>query len=219
VQLGETPTGDGPAPITVLIVDDHSMVAESFRRALALEDDLEVVAVAATAAGARVAASTYRPDVVLMDYALPDGDGASTAAALLQERPATKVILVTGSEAADAVRAAIEAGCVGYLEKTMALSQLAVAIRAAAAGDTTISPEHLALALRPTAADEAQLTRREREVLALVATGLSNQAIADRLVLSLHTVRTHVQSILAKLGLHSKLEAATFARDNGLVGR
>jgi DNA-binding NarL/FixJ family response regulator len=203
----------------VLIVDDHSMVAESFRRALALEDDLEVVAVAATVAEARVAASTHRPDVVLMDYALPDGDGVSTAAALRQELPATKVILVTGSDGSDAVRSAIEAGCVGYLEKTMALSQLALAIRAAAAGDTVISPEHLALAMRPTPADQAQLTRREREILALVATGLSNQAIADQLVLSLHTVRTHVQSILAKLGLHSKLEAASFARDNGLVGR
>jgi NarL family two-component system response regulator LiaR len=219
VELGQTPASDGQGPITVLIVDDHSMVAESFRRALALEDDLEVVAVAATAAEARAAATAQRPDVVLMDYALPDADGASTAAALLQERPATKIILVTGSEAADAVRLAIGAGCVGYLEKTMALSQLAVAIRAAAAGETAISPEHLALALRPTPADDAQLTRREREVLALVATGLSNQAIADQLVLSLHTVRTHVQSILAKLGLHSKLEAATFARDNGLVRR
>jgi DNA-binding NarL/FixJ family response regulator len=95
-----------------------------------------------------------------------DDNGVSTAAALRQELPATKVILVTGSEASDAVRRAIEAGCVGYLEKTMALSQLAVAIRAAAAGETAISPEHLALAMRPTPADEAQLTRREREISA-----------------------------------------------------
>ena len=164
-----TATGGDPTRITVLIVDDHSMVAESFRRALALEDDLEVVAVAATAADARAAATAHRPDVVLMDYALPDGDGVTTAAALVRERPATKVILVTGSDAADAVRRALEAGCVGYLEKTMALSQLAVAIRAAAAGETAISPEHLALALRPPPVDEAQLTPREREILRLVA--------------------------------------------------
>jgi two-component system response regulator DevR len=210
--------GDGER-ITVLIVDDHAMVAESFRRSLELEDDLDVVGVAPTAADARAVAAARQPDVVLMDYALPDGDGVATAAAIVRQQPATKVILVTGSDASEALRGAIEAGCVGYLEKTMALSQLAVAIRAAAAGETAISPQHLARAMRPTPADEAQLTTREREVLGLIAAGLSNQAIADRLVLSLHTVRTHVQSILAKLGVHSKLAAATFARDNGLVSR
>jgi DNA-binding NarL/FixJ family response regulator len=205
--------------ITVLIVDDHSMVAESFRRALALESDLEVVGMANTVADARALATAKRPDVVLMDYTLPDGDGVSTAAALVRELPATKVILVTGSDARSAVRGAIEAGCVGYLEKTMALSQLAVAIRAAAAGDTAISPEHLAMAMRTPTAITSQLTARELDVLRLVAGGLSNQAIAERLILSLHTVRTHVQSILSKLGVHSKLEAAALARDNGLGER
>ena len=203
--------------ITVLIVDDHSMVAESFRRALANEADLEVVAVAHSAADAHSAANLHRPDVVLMDYTLPDGDGVSTAAALVQERPEIKVILVTGSDARSAVRGAIEAGCVGYLEKTMALSQLALAIRAAAAGDTAISPEHLARAMQAPRDTGVQLTARELDVLRLVAGGLSNRAIADRLILSLHTVRTHVQSILSKLGVHSKLEAAAFARDNELV--
>jgi two-component system response regulator DevR len=209
----------GRAMITVLIVDDHSMVAESFRRALALESDLEVVGMANTVADARALATAKRPDVVLMDYTLPDGDGVSTAAALVRELPATKVILVTGSDARSAVRGAIEAGCVGYLEKTMALSQLAVAIRAAAAGDTAISPEHLAMAMRTPTAITSQLTARELDVLRLVAGGLSNQAIAERLILSLHTVRTHVQSILSKLGVHSKLEAAALARDNGLGER
>jgi len=219
VELEATVGRGVRSPITVLIVDDHSMVAESFRRALALEDDLEVVDVAHSAAGACAAAIAGRPDVVLMDYALPDGDGVTAAAAILRELPATKVILVTGSDANDAVRGAIEAGCVGYLQKTMALAQLAIAIRAAAAGETAISPEHLARAVKPSPADAAQLTAREREILGLVASGLSNRAIAEQLVLSHNTVRSHVQSILAKLGVHSKLQAATYARDNGLVSR
>ncbi len=207
----------GPARITVLIVDDHSMVAESFRRALAVEPDLEVVGVAYTAAEAKVAATKHRPDVVLMDYSLPDGDGVSTAAALVRERPAIKVILVTGGDARSAVRRAIQAGCVGYLEKTMALSHLALAIRAAAAGDTAISPEHLAMAIRTPTPVSVPLTPREVSVLHLLAGGLTNQAIAERLVLSLHTVRTHVQSILSKLGVHSKLQAAAFAREHAML--
>jgi DNA-binding NarL/FixJ family response regulator len=206
--------------ITVLIVDDHSMVAESFRRALAVEADIEVVAVAHTVADAHLAAATHRPDVVLMDYSLPDGDGVSAAASLVRELPGTKVILVTGSDARGVARGAIQAGCVGYLEKTMALSQLAAAVRAAAAGDTAISPEHLAMAMRATPTTlHAHLTVREMDILRLVAVGLSNQAIAEQLYLSLHTVRTHVQSVLTKLGVHSKLQAAAYARDNGLFER
>jgi two-component system response regulator DevR len=206
-----------PAMITVLIVDDHSMVAESFRRALANEADLEVVGVGHTVAEAHALAMAHRPDVVLMDYALPDGDGVTAAAALVRELPHVKVILVTGGDGHRAVRGAIEAGCVGYLEKTMALSQLAVAIRAAAAGETAISPKHLAMAMRTPTAVRVQLTGREQDVLRLVAGGFANQAIADKLILSLHTVRTHVQSILSKLGVHSKLEAAAYARDNQLL--
>jgi DNA-binding NarL/FixJ family response regulator len=203
--------------IRVLIVDDHSMVAESFRRALLLETDMTVVAVADNVADARAAAATHRPHVVLMDYCLPDGDGIATAATLLREQPGTRVILVTGTDDPRVVRSAMQAGCVGYLEKTMSLSQLAIAIRAAAAGDTAISPEHLARAMRTPASAGERLTKREREVLRLVASGLSNEAIASRLILSLHTVRTHVQSILSKLGVHSKLEAAACARDHGLA--
>jgi two-component system, NarL family, response regulator LiaR len=203
--------------ISVLVVDDHSMVAECFRRALLLEADMTVVDVAHNVADARAAAASHRPDVVLMDYCLPDGDGIATTATLLREQPGIKVILVTGTDDRKVVRGAMQAGCVGYLEKTMALSQLALAIRAAAAGDTAISPEHLARAVRTPAPAGEHLTKRERDVLRLVASGLSNEAMASQLVLSLHTVRTHVQSILSKLGVHSKLEAAVFARDHGLA--
>ncbi len=203
--------------ITVLIVDDHSMVAESFRRALTNEADLEVVGVAHTVAEAHAIAIDRRPDVVLMDYALPDGDGVTAAGALVRELPDVKVILVTGGDGHRAVRGAIEAGCVGYLEKTMGLTQLAVAIRAAAAGETAISPEHLAMAMRAAPEASVQLTGREHDVLRLLVDGLSNRAIADELIVSLNTVRTHVQSILSKLGVHSKLEAAAYARDNHLL--
>ena len=202
---------------SVLVVDDHSMVAECFRRVLVLEADITVVDVVHNAADARAAAASHRPDVVLMDYCLPDGDGIVTAAALVREQPGTKVILVTGTDDPRVVRRAMQAGCVGYLEKTMALSRLAVAIRAAAAGDTAISPEHLARAIRAPAPAGERLTKREQDVLRLVASGLSNEAMASQLILSLHTVRPHVQSILCKLGVHSKLEAAIFARDHGLA--
>jgi DNA-binding NarL/FixJ family response regulator len=204
--------------ITILIVDDHSMVAECFQRALLFEADMTVVAVAHTVADAQAAVTSHRPDVVLMDYALPDGDGIAAARTLIRQLPSTKVILVTATNDRGVVRRAIQAGCVGYLEKAMAFAQLVAAVRAAAEGATAISPEHLARAMQEPTTDSVRLTARERDVLRLIADGCSNDAIARQLSLSLHTVRTHVQSILSKLRVHSKLQAAAFARDHGLAG-
>ena len=123
-------------PIRVLVVDDHQMVAEGFRRILDAEEDMKAVAVATTVADALEAAITHRPDVVLMDYVLPDGNGVTATTGILARLPATKVVLLTGSGAEEALPAALAAGCVGYVEKTTALAELVPAVRAAVRGRT-----------------------------------------------------------------------------------
>jgi DNA-binding NarL/FixJ family response regulator len=120
-------------PIRVLVVDDHQMVAESFRRILDAEDDMEAVAVATTVADALEAALTHTPDVVLMDYVLPDGNGITATTGILARLPSTRIVLLTGSGAEDALPGALAAGCVGAVEKTAALTELAPAVRTAAA--------------------------------------------------------------------------------------
>ena len=208
-----------PMTISVLLVDDHEMVAESLRRVLELEDDITVVAVATTVASATTAARTHQPDVVLMDYSLPDGDGVRATEAVRAEVPGAKVIMLTGGSTPGALVAAFEAGCVGYLEKTAGLSELPHAVRTAAAGGYVLSPEDAARLARERSplAGPTALSPREHEVLELIADGLSNGAMAERLHLSVNTVRTHVQTLLAKLGAHSKLEAAAIARQRGLL--
>lgn len=203
--------------IRVLLVDDHRMFAQSLRIVLEREPDLEVVAMVGSVREAVAAAETERPDVILMDYYLPDGDGLAAAGRIASMDPDIKIILLTGSEDPHALRRAVEAGCLGYLDKGGPLEDLAPAVRAAAAGHVVISADELGQLL-PGASGPAALTKREREILYLVAEGRTNPAIAAHLVLSVHTVRTHVQTILAKLGAHSKLEAVAIAKRRRLLG-
>ncbi len=206
--------------IKVLIVDDHAMVVELLERVVAGEPDMEVVAIARTAEEARRAMS-MEPDVVVMDYQLPDTDGATTTKALREVRPETKVVMLTGLSDDHVLVESIEAGCSGYVTKTNAVEELVHAVRAAHAGEAVISPAMLARLLpklRPQPARTGtDLTKREREVLSLLAEGLSNAAIAERLYVSLNTVRNHVQNILTKLQVHSKLEAVSTAVRRGLI--
>lgn len=213
-------TGAAATCIRVVLVDDHEMVAESFERVLATTGDIEVVAVAGTAAAAVAAAKEHIPDVIVMDYLLPDDLGAVAATRIRSEHPQIKIVMLSGTDDPRALASALNAGCVGYFQKTRALRELPAAIRAAAAGGAVISPQDLErLGAQPQAlgTSTASLTRREREVLVLVAEGLPNQAIAERLFLSLNTVRTHVQTILHKMGAHSKLEAVRVAEKHGLL--
>jgi DNA-binding NarL/FixJ family response regulator len=203
--------------IRVLLVDDHQMVSESLRVVLEQESDIEVVATAGSVTDAIAAVGAHRPDVILMDYYLPDGDGLTAAAQITAKDPSIKIILLTGSDDPHALGRAVEAGCVGYLHKVGSLQDLASAVRAAAAGHVVISADHL-WQLLPRASGPGALTKREREILYLVAEGQTNKAIAAQLVLSVHTVRTHVQTILAKLGAHSKLEAVAIAKRRRLLG-
>ena len=210
-----------PLPIRVVIVDDHEMVAESLRRVLGAEDDIEVVALAGTAAEALAVAVAHAPDVILMDYLLPDGDGVAATARIREGMPDVKVILLTGGACHDVLSGALEVGCVGYMEKTSALDNLGSAIRAVASGEVLVSApasRRSGLGTRG-GAGHGGLTDREREVLGLVAEGLTNSAIAERLNVSVHTVRSHVQRVLEKLPAHSKLEAVVVAGRRGLLER
>jgi DNA-binding NarL/FixJ family response regulator len=210
-----------PGTIRVMVVDDHKMFAETLLRVLAEEPDLQVVGTATSVAEARTLARTESPDVVLMDYRLPDGLGTDAARQIREDRPATKVVILTGFPEDSVLITAIEVGCSGYMTKDGAVEEAISAVRAGAAGEALIPPAILARLLpklrRESSRTSYSLSARELDVLRLIAQGLPNQAIADDLVLSVNTVRKHVQSILNKLDAHSKLEALATAVRQGLV--
>lgn len=207
-------------PIRVLIVDDHAMVAEGLRDALVRHQDIQVVGGAGSARRAVELAEELRPDVVLMDYRLPDGDGASTTKRIRAGRGRPAVVMVTASDHDSVVAAAVQAGCSGYVTKDRAVSEVVAAVRAAARGEMTFPVEVLARLLPGSGGGETTseaLSARERQVLQLVADGRSTEDIAAELVLSPHTVRNHVQRTLRKLGAHSKLEAVNIAVQHGIL--
>ena len=213
--------GTTPAPVAVLIVDDHRMFAQSLARLLEDDDRITVVGVAATSAEGILAAAELGPAVVLVDFQLPDLDGVATARAIRAQHPETMVVMLTGSTDDRVLLGAIDAGCSGYITKDRVVDDVAGAIVAAAAGEALISPAQLARLLpRLSTAGRAaspDLTDRERQLLACMAEGLSNKAIAARLNLSINTVRNYVQNTLGKLDAHSKLEAVAAAIRQGII--
>jgi len=213
------PDLDGDAVIRVLLVDDHQMVAESVRRGLEREGDMAIVGVLHSGNEVMAAVAGLSPDVVVLDFALPDTDGVAVTREVLADAPDTKILLLAGAGDEELVAAAVNAGCVGYLEKSMPFSDLAQGIRRANRGEFVLSAAQLSNVLRSQAgAPEVDLlTRRETEILGLMSEGMVNRVIADRLNVSVDTVRTHVQNILGKLGAHSRLEAVAEARRRGLV--
>lgn len=209
--------------IRVLICDDHRLVAQALALMLAAQPDMEVVGVAGTVAEVRDLALARRPQVVLMDYVLPDGDGVAATAAIKAARPDVNVVMLTSLMDEDVLVAAIDAGCSGYVTKHKGADELTAAIRLAAAGEALVSPDMLARLLPRLRRNHHglgwDLTHREREVLDLLADGASKEVIAGRLYLSTNTVRNHIQSILTKLHVHSRLEAVAAATREGLVHR
>ena len=220
---GVSPDTNGQAPIRVVICDDHQIVAEGLAALLAAQPGIEVVAVAGSVAGAVDATRRYGPDVVLMDYGLPDGDGAKATVAVKEVRPQAKVVMLTSFTDEETLIAAIEAGCSGFVTKHKPTSDLTVAVRLAADGEAVISPDMLALLLprlsRTARGVGSDLTPRELEVLQLLSEGASKDVIGSRLFVSPNTVRNHIQSILSKLGTHSRLEAVAVATREGLLRR
>ena len=207
--------------IRVLIVDDHEVLASSLAKTLDTEPDLRSVGVAGSLKRAAELIPTSAPDVLLLDHRLPDGDGVAAIGRLRELRPSMAVIVLTASASEHLMVAAVEAGVSGFLSKTRSLAEVTSAVRAAAVGEAVISPEMLARLLPRLGGTGrvggATLTEREREILGLIAQGLSNAAIAERLVVSVNTVRNHVANLLAKLGARSKLEALSIAIRDGLL--
>jgi DNA-binding NarL/FixJ family response regulator len=206
--------------IRVLVVDDHQMMAEGLRAAVATEPGLEVVGVARDVAEARSLADELRPDVVLMDYSLPSGTGFDSAQLLKQDHPAVKVIILTGHHDDTLVIKAVELGLDGFLRKTASIDAVVAAVRQAHAGEAVFSPRDLTLVMRnvrKAGKSPTDLTDREIEVLQLMANGASTEGMATTLYVSAHTIRSHVRHILEKLGAHSKLEAVAMAIREGIV--
>jgi DNA-binding NarL/FixJ family response regulator len=212
--------------IRVFLVDDHAVVRRGLASYLDGEDDIAVIGQAGNGRRAldeiAVLANSPAglPDVVLMDLLMPELDGIACTAELVRRWPAVRVIAVTSFLEEDKVRAALDAGAAGYLLKDAEADDVADAIRTVAAGDVVLPPavaRTLVSASRRPAPAEPTLTAREREVLALVAAGHTNQQIANRLAVSERTARTHVSNILAKLGLSSRTQAALWAERHGLT--
>lgn len=208
-------------PIRVLVVDDHEMLASALARVLDEEPDMVSAGVAPDLARARSLIPTAAPDVVLLDHRLPDGDGVAALPELRALRPSARFVVLTASTADSVLVSAIEGGAAGFVSKTRGLDEVTSAVRSAALGEVVISPEMLARLLprlhRGGSAGSHELTEREREVLGLLAEGLSNAAIAERMTVSVFTVRNHLANLSAKLGAHSKLEVLSIAIRQGLV--
>lgn len=208
--------------IRVLIVDDHKVVRKGLRAFLVSYTDLELVGEADGGQQALLACQQFAPDVVLMDLMMPGMDGAQATERIRQAYPNIRVIALTSFPEEDLVEKALRAGAISYLLKNVEADELANAIRAAHAGQSTLAPEAArALIQAHTRPPEIghDLTEREREVLALMVEGISNQEIAERLVLSGSTIKFHVSNVLSKLGASSRTEAVSLALQHNLVPR
>jgi len=207
--------------IGLLIIDDHRMFSESLARLLADEDDIAVVGVASSGREGIDLAIRHRPRVVLVDYEMPEYDGVQVAAEIKRQDPEIMVLILTASTEDRVLLAAIEAGCSGFLTKDRAADDVAHAVRSAAAGEAVISPALLARLLPRLNGSHRSLgddlTGRERELLSHLARGATNKVVAAELHLSVNTVRNYVQSVLTKLGAHSKLEAVSTAVREGII--
>lgn len=206
-------------PARVLVVDDHAVVRGGLRLFLLAFDDLELVGEANSGEKALTQCADLRPDVILMDLLMPGMGGVEAIRLIRQSYPQIQVVALTSFPEDELVQAALHAGAIGYLLKTISANDLAAAIRAAAAGQPTLAPEATQALLRRAGQPAAghDLTAREREVLALLVDGLSNARIAQRLGISEATAKFHVSNVLAKLQASNRAEAVAVALQHRLV--
>jgi DNA-binding NarL/FixJ family response regulator len=205
--------------ISVLIVDDHGVVRRGLRMFLEDDPELQIVGEARDGAEAVDEARALKPDVVLMDLLMPAMDGITATGIIRSELPDTEVIALTSVLEDASVVGAVKAGAIGYLLKDTRSEELCQAIKAAAAGQVQLSPGAAARLLREVRAPDSpeSLTARETDVLRLLTEGKANKQIAADLMIGENTVRTHVSSILAKLGVQSRTQAALYAAQIGLA--
>jgi two-component system, NarL family, response regulator LiaR len=212
--------------LRVLLADDHPMVRKGVRFFLETQADIAVVGEAGSGEEAVALVEEHAPDLVLLDLILPGMGGVEAARRIKAVSPATRIVVLTSAQDRDHVLPAMAAGASAYVLKDVGPEELAAVLRRVAAGDVVIEPRvaaQLVAALRreeesPGRRLAAELTARETEVLRLIADGLSNAEIADRLFLSGKTVKTHVSNVLSKLQLADRTQAAVFAWKEGLVG-
>jgi DNA-binding NarL/FixJ family response regulator len=209
--------------IRVVIADDHAVVREGLRAFLALQEDIEVVAEAADGEEALSAVDRFTTDVALVDLVMPRVDGIEAIRRIRAAHPETRVIVLTSFVDEDKMLPAVRAGASGYLLKDVQPQELVEAIRTVHGGGTLLHPAVVEELVREVSRDgererpDSPLTEREREVLALIARGRANKAIAFELGVAEKTVKTHVSNILAKLGLTDRTQAALYAVREGLV--
>ena len=202
--------------IRVLIADDHAVVRQGLRTFLGLQEDIEVVGEAADGEQAVAEAERLAPDVVLMDLVMPRMDGVEAIRRLHERVPAARAVVLSSFIDEDRLFPVVRAGAAGYLLKDIEPAELVAAIRTVHAGGALLHPRVAARLLAEVAGDP--LTPREREVLALIGRGMANKVIARELGLAEKTVKTHVSSILAKLGVADRTQAALYAVREGLAG-
>jgi NarL family two-component system response regulator LiaR len=221
---GNRQPGEAGDVVSILIVDDHAVVRHGARAFLEAQPDFVVVGDVSSGGEAVLLAADLAPDVVLMDLVMPGMDGVEATRRLKQRSPCSQVIVLTSYHEDEHIFPAIRAGALSYVLKDVALPELAAIIRKAARGEAVLHPQvaarlvqELARSPRHGPSLQALLSEREHEVLRLIAEGLSNAEIAERLVISEKTVKSHVRNILSKLHLQDRTQAAVFAWREGLM--
>ncbi len=205
--------------IRVMIVDDHSVVRSGLGKFLMVNPDLELVTEAESGEEAIQLCGLYHPDVILMDLMMPGMGGIGAIRQIRQLYPTVKVVALTSFREENLVQGALQAGAIGYLLKNVTAAELGRAIRAANTGRMTLSPEATEVLAQSVihASPANELTDREREVLCLMVKGMNNSEIAEKLFISLGTVKFHISNIFMKLGVESRVEAVTLALQQHLV--
>lgn len=208
--------------IKVMIVDDHPIVRNGLEASLLSDPGLELFGKAKSGIEALALCQESAPDVILMDVVMPDMDGLETTRAILDRHPQVKIIVLTSFPEEDLIQRALEAGAIGYLIKNVSIGTLSNAIRSAYSGQSTLSPEATQALVQSRSKPKDlgdDLSERERQVLMLVVQGMSNEEIAEKLVISPYTVKNHVSACISKLGANNRTQAATIAIENGLISK
>lgn len=223
-MISESDRPDRPAKVRIVVIDDHTLFRRGITALLARVPDFEVVGEAADGFEGIKAVAAGKPDVVLLDLNMPGISGVEATQAILRETPGAHIVILTVSEEAEDLMAVLRAGALGYLLKNIESDFLVDSIRRAASGDSVMSPEMTGKLLRELRAgtDTAavpELSPREREIVACLTRGASNKEIARDLGVAESTVKIHVQHILRKLDLTSRVQVAVWAIEHGIVPR